>query len=222
MFKIDSHIRVISIEGNIGVGKSTFLDNLESYYKIKGVKGVMILKEPLEHWMMEDSNNKDSILTKYYKDPVKYCFSFQAKVLDSLIELLLKSISENPDCNVFICERSLSSSLNVFSKLHLKTQNLTMHNYKILERMYDEILKITGYTLNSVIYLDCPVGTCYARIHKRNRACESEIDLCYLKKCEVSYKEWLNNVPHISVNVHDICVDKIAEYIDGQDGIKRL
>jgi thymidylate kinase len=60
---MDQQPMIISIEGNIGVGKSTLIDNLETYYKNENIQDVIILREPVDAWnLFVDS--KDNETTK--------------------------------------------------------------------------------------------------------------------------------------------------------------
>ena len=42
---------IISIEGNIGSGKSTFIKKLEEYYNLYGGKNIYFLGEPVDEWL---------------------------------------------------------------------------------------------------------------------------------------------------------------------------
>jgi deoxyadenosine/deoxycytidine kinase len=61
---------LISVEGNVGVGKSTFLRNITS-------ENVQILMEPDHLWRNVKGVN---LLEKYYRKPQKYAFAFQSYV----------------------------------------------------------------------------------------------------------------------------------------------
>ena len=43
--------RIISIDGNIGAGKSTVLDALEARLKADGRTDVYVLREPVDRWI---------------------------------------------------------------------------------------------------------------------------------------------------------------------------
>ena len=60
---------LISIEGNIGAGKSTILDNLEKSLEEKCpqlVGKILFLKEPLDIWEQFRDANGHTILQKFY------------------------------------------------------------------------------------------------------------------------------------------------------------
>ena len=55
------------VEGNIGAGKSTFLDYIKKYYAESGL--ISIHDEPIETWRNLNGHN---ILDKFYKFPARY------------------------------------------------------------------------------------------------------------------------------------------------------
>jgi thymidylate kinase len=56
-------MRIFSIEGNIGSGKSTFLKRLELYYAKNN--NFIFLQEPVDNWNEIVDSNGVNILTKY-------------------------------------------------------------------------------------------------------------------------------------------------------------
>jgi deoxyadenosine/deoxycytidine kinase len=70
--------KIVSVEGNIGVGKTTMLDNIENYIRKTELR-IIVMREPIEKWTKPDKDGV-SILEKFYKDKEKYTFSFQVYV----------------------------------------------------------------------------------------------------------------------------------------------
>ena len=65
---------MIYIEGNIGAGKSTFLELFKEYL-VQNLPDSSVLPEPVKAWEnMQDSNGKN-ILQHYYEDQKKYGFT---------------------------------------------------------------------------------------------------------------------------------------------------
>jgi thymidylate kinase len=42
---------IVSIEGNIGCGKTTLIENLDTYLNISSIENIKILREPVDIWM---------------------------------------------------------------------------------------------------------------------------------------------------------------------------
>lgn len=64
------------IEGNIGAGKSTFVDQLKQL----GLPGVNVIQEPVDVWMNYNGHN---FLQHFYEDQSKWTFAFQTLVLNT-------------------------------------------------------------------------------------------------------------------------------------------
>jgi deoxyadenosine/deoxycytidine kinase len=188
---------IISIEGNIGTGKSTLLDNLKKVLD----KNIIVIKEPVDQWL-QIMDKDDSILNKFYQDPYKYSFSFQILVLKTMKDLLLNTMNENPECTLIICERSIMSSYQVFTKMLYDDSYMNEIEYKIYKDLYDEWCHI-GLP-DKIIYLDNSAEICFDRIEKRNRLGENQISLEYLKKCEKYHELWFQHcsIPILKIGMN--------------------
>ena len=80
---------MIYIEGNIGAGKSTFLELFKEYLA-QNLPGSKVLPEPVQAWMETQDSNGKSILQHYYEDQQKYGFTFQMNAKDSRKATLAK------------------------------------------------------------------------------------------------------------------------------------
>ena len=66
--------KIISIEGNIGSGKSTFVNYLKNNLD---EKKYCIVDEPVNIWKEITDISGNNIISKFYEDKEKYGFSFQ-------------------------------------------------------------------------------------------------------------------------------------------------
>ena len=103
---------IISIEGNIGSGKSTLVDYLKNNYTDKNI---VYLQEPVDEWNNIKDENNITILEKFYANQTKYSFAFQMMAYISRLDLLRNSIKNNPN-SIIITERSLFTDKYVFAK----------------------------------------------------------------------------------------------------------
>ena len=61
--------RIFSVEGNIGSGKSTFVEHLKNWYStFGGNTKVIFLKEPVKTWDSIKDAKGENIIEKFYKD----------------------------------------------------------------------------------------------------------------------------------------------------------
>ena len=112
-------LKIFSLDGNIGSGKSTLIHLLKENQEILQNnigREIIFLQEPVDDWKnIVDENNKN-LIENYYVDQKKWGFSFQITTLISRISQL-KNIRDNGCEVVVITERSISSDKNVFCKM---------------------------------------------------------------------------------------------------------
>jgi deoxycitidine kinase/deoxyguanosine kinase len=188
-----SNIHIISIEGNIGSGKSTFLENLRKYYSNN--ECVIFLKEPVDEWEKIKDENGVTMLEKFYLDQDKYSFSFQMMAYISRLKVLretLKKINNNVAKNIYIItERSLYTDKMVFAKMLYESGKMEYINYQIYLNWFNTFSE--EFPVHKVVYVKTLSNICYNRIVTRSRNGESNIPLEYLESCN---------------NYHNIMLDK--------------
>ena len=190
--------RIIAIDGNIGAGKTTFLDNLEK--ECIGRTDIFFLREPVDEWMKFKDSSGESILEKFYQDPHKYAFAFQIVAFNTILASLKKVLSD-PKYEIIICERSIATARHVFMNMLYKDNIVNDFEYKIYEDLFTKDI-VDNYYPTEILYLDVPIKTCIDRISKRNRQGEQNINSDYLEKCENKYFDWMisNNIKYNMIN----------------------
>lgn len=195
---------IISIEGNIGAGKTTIVEKLQNKY-IDNNK-IVFLKEPVGIWESISNNNGTTILEKFYENPSKYSFAFQVMAFATRSSTIKNAIKQNPKCEIIICERSLEADNNIFAKMLKDDKKMEDVEYKIYELFYNNCKD--DINLNGVIYIDSSPDVCLQRINKRNRNGENDIAFEYLQKCQEYHDNWLvnkekNNFPVIRIDTNE-------------------
>jgi deoxyguanosine kinase len=212
---------IISIEGNIGSGKTTLVKLLKE--KLKDNENFIFLQEPVDDWLKIADDSGESILTKFYNNQEKYSFAFQIMAYTSRMKLVKSAVTNNPD-KIIIAERSIHTDRNVFAKMLYDDKKIESICYKIYNDMFDEFIDHTT-DVNKIIFVDAAPYKCYERINKRNREGEKSIPLEYLDKCNTYHQTWLlgnANVLTLNGNVefeHDDAIlnewmKQILEYVD--------
>jgi len=183
---------IISIEGNIGSGKSTIIEKLENSFGDIRDK-IVLLKEPVGVWeTIKDHATGENILEKFYKNQEKYAFPFQVMAYASRLTMIRNAIQENPNCSVIICERSLEADKNIFANMLHDDGLIEDINYQIYSSFCKEYARDFG--LDGIIYIDADAEVCHNRINKRSRQGEGGISLEYLQKCKKYHDKWLIKV----------------------------
>jgi deoxyadenosine/deoxycytidine kinase len=179
---------IISIEGNIGSGKSTIFDKLSEM--LKDDKRFVFLPEPVKLWETIKDREGMNILQNFYKDNEKYGFSFQMLACITIYDSLKKRMEENPDA-IIISERSLFTTKLVFGQMLYDASKIDDIDFQIYKLWFDVFAK--DYKINKIIYVNTEPSTCVKRIIKRNRHGENNISIDYLNKCDLYHKQMLES-----------------------------
>ena len=200
-------MKIISIEGNIGSGKSTFVEQLKQ--NIKNEK-ICFLEEPVDVWNKIVDKEGITILENYYKDNKKWAFSFQMMAYISRLSILKKAIESNI-YEIIITERSLYTDKHVFCQMLYDNDLIEDLEFTIYNKWFEEfnILQDIQY-----IYLKTNPEVSYERVMKRSRTGE-KIPLSYLINCSDYHDKWLSNekVIIIDANVENT-YENVCEWIN--------
>ena len=179
---------VISIEGNIGSGKSTFLKYFEKFCYEKNIIH-KVVNEPIDLWQNFEES-EINLLKLYYDDPVKWAFIFQSYVQLTLFQQIKDIL--NSKC-LILTERSLFSSNFVFTNLLYTLNYIDTICFKILRKSFNLLTALDYFKVDLIIYLQTRPEIAYERISSRNRIDEKNIDFKYVKKVHIYYENWLNS-----------------------------
>jgi deoxyadenosine/deoxycytidine kinase len=181
---------IITIDGNIGCGKTSVLNYLHKTHKLA------IDLEPVENW--------NSHLIKQYDDKLDV-FKFQIRIwLDRCW------IQEKSDKSVILMERSPLFIKNTFIRTAKDLDMITEKEYEILMDLYRKTDSL--WCTSKYIYLRSSPENCYKRIKKRNRLSEKNITQDYIQILH-DYHEALSlekDLNIVVINVDDKSIADIA------------
>lgn len=163
----------ISIEGNIGSGKSSVLSRLCKETRIP------VFLEPVDDW-------KDW-LSEFYANPSRWGMSFNINVLMSFNQW-----KNNEFLSLY--ERSPVSNRYVFSKLQYDQGRMNKLELELFEKVYDKL----AWTPDVVIYIRTNPETSMERMKKRARQCEDEVPLDYLQAVHQKYEDIFNTTEYLA------------------------
>lgn len=175
-------VKIFSLEGNIGSGKSTLI-RLMMQTKAQFI----YMLEPVDEWNNIVDKTGENILTKFYRDQKKYSFSFQMMAYISRLAKLKRLVKTNPH-SIIITERSVLTDKNVFAKMLYDDGNIEDVDYIIYLKWFEEFIE--DVPVDGFIYIDVTAETSYKRVLKRNRSGEN-IPLEYLERCGAYHDQWL-------------------------------
>jgi deoxyadenosine/deoxycytidine kinase len=197
---------ILTIDGNIGCGKTGVLNHLHKNYKYP------IDLEPVDNWQKHLNliyNNERSENLN-----LSNIFNFQIKIwLDRCW------IQNKIETNLILVERSPSFIKNVFIKNAINDNDISQNEAEILDYLHNK----TNYLWekNIYIYLQSNPNSCLNRIKKRNRNSEDKITIDYLNKIHelhekhfINKKEQLNNKNIFIINVENKTIQIIANEVN--------
>lgn len=172
----------ITIEGNIGAGKTTLAHLLSRHYNAR-----LILEEFADN----------PFLPKFYENPAQYAFPlelfFMAERFKQLKELLQQK-------DMF---QSLTVSDYLFTKCLLFAKvTLPEDEFRLYQRLF-EIIHQQLVQPDILIYLHAPVSKLQSNIKKRNRSYEQNIPDDYLFNIQETYTHYIrqHNIKTLFVDV---------------------
>jgi deoxyadenosine/deoxycytidine kinase len=184
---------VIAIEGNIGVGKSTFTQILK-----KNFDKSTIVSEPVDMWLNIKNDNDDNILGMFYKDTKRWAYTFQNLAYITRM-MKIEDAIRNSDGIIFL-DRSLGTDRNVFEKMLYDDKLLNEIEHQMYNLWYDFYHKYVNSNTNQIyIYLRCNPEIAYERIAKRGREEEKNITLEYLNKLHEYHEKWLMDLENVII-----------------------
>lgn len=180
---------IVSIEGNIGSGKSTFCKYLkDDFTSCYNKTNVHFIDEPVEEWLsIKDSHG--NLLEHFYKSPEKYSYCFQMTAYISRLVNLKKTLKQAHTNDIIIMERSVFSDYNVFAKMLHETGKINDIEYQSYQMWFNHFLEELPDIV--FVYLKTDSIKCYERVAKRSRAEEDKMTLEYLMVCEKYHNQWL-------------------------------
>lgn len=176
----------ITIEGQIGVGKTTFISKLAKEFVNDGLE-IDVLPEPVAEWVSFGAQ-KENMLKLMYSNPTAHSFNFQLTALLTKVEQIKRTTAKN-----VIVERSILAQKYVFLPILKENGSINDLQLEICERYMTVFSEMERNTPSVIIYLRVTPEKAMERIKLRNRMEEEDIELEYLKRIHCKYENWL---PH--------------------------
>jgi deoxyadenosine/deoxycytidine kinase len=190
---------LISIEGAIGSGKTTLMNELKAKYP-----DWHFIDEPLETWTSLKNEDGENLLSVFYKDIDRWAYTFQNCAVLSRAQNIRKAIDEwEEECkvneaarkhNIFVTERCLETDFNVFAQMLRDDKKLNGIEWGLYKQWYRMISG--GCTVNGLVFVGTPPDVCAARIKRRAREGEENITKEYLENLDLYHRRWIDHTCH--------------------------
>ncbi len=201
---------LISVAGNIGVGKSTYMILLDGM--IKGIKHVVQPAGMKPAWLLplftddcdvrtapEPIEKFQPSLEEYYKDMPKNAFMLQ---IDTLSQRLLNYVLRHEVHGTHECctdadagtvlvltERGLHEDMHVFADHAIATGNMSKRQAEVYHNLATLLAgAFPSYDPIAYVYLRAEPEVCFQRKLQRKRECEATVDIAYLRALHARYE----------------------------------
>ncbi len=176
-------INYLCIEGNIGVGKTTF---------------VKMISEDLNAKLILERFKDNPFLPKFYEDPKRYAFPTEMAFLADRHQQLVDDIRQLDLFSQFsISDYDLYKSL-IFAKVTLQDQEFELYK-KVFNIIYRELPKPDLY-----VYFYQNTERLLRNINKRGRKYEQNIKAEYLEKINQGYLDFINSERRFPTKIIDV------------------
>jgi len=180
----------IVIEGNIGVGKTTFCSKLQEKYDAR-----LILEQ----------FSDNPFLPYFYENPERHAFSVELFFMTERHRQLQEELIQGDLFNQQIISDYLFIKTLLFAK-----NNLNEEEYRLFKRLF-HVLNAHFKKPDLVVYLHRPISTLLKQIKKRGRPYEMEMSVIYLENIQKAYFDFFKmdpEYPILVVGIDDLDFEK--------------
>jgi deoxyadenosine/deoxycytidine kinase len=170
------------VEGNMGVGKSTFLKIMQQY-----MPELIVEQEPVDRWQHQVDGQ--SLLSQFYHDPMRWAYTFELATLMNRIQHYAQA-RERKD-GIVIMERSLYSGYYCFAYNSYKQGFLNPCEWNMYQEWFDMLVTKSGCIPQGFIYLRSNPAIAHERIKKRARDAEKTLDYAYVSQIHERHEAFL-------------------------------
>jgi len=172
----------ITIEGNIGAGKTTLAHLLARHYNAR-----LILEQFADN----------PFLPKFYENPAQYAFPLELFFMAERYKQLKELVYTGDLFQSFTVSDYLFTKCLLFARVNLAEQEYKLYQ-GLFEIMYSQLVQP-----DILIYLHAPVTKLQSNIRKRNRSYEQAIPDEYLLNIQETYTQYIrqHNIRTLFIDV---------------------
>lgn len=166
--------KFITVEGNIGAGKTTLAG---------------LLSEKLNARLVLEEFADNPFLAKFYDNPSQYAFSVELFFMAERFKQLKDLLSQQDLFQTTTVSDYLFTKCLLFAKV-----NLPNDEFRLFQRLF-EMMQPQLIQPDLLIYLHAPVSKLQENIKKRNRSYEQNIKDDYLFEIQQTYTHYIKQHP---------------------------
>ncbi len=199
------------LEGNIGVGKSTFLVQLQQL-----CPEIAVVEEPKDNWASFDHGQ--SLLANFYNDTPRWSYTLETYAMISRVREHV--LEQNHTDKRRVMERSVYSGYYCFARNGYDQGFLTALEWALQQQWFDFLVTKNCLPPLGFIYLRANPTVCYQRMRMRNRMGEEGITTRYLEQIHRLHELFLIEKSEIASNLLNIPVlvlDASIDFVQNSD-----
>ena len=174
--------RLLTIEGNIGSGKTTL--------------ATLLAREFVRKTVLEQFSD-NPFLPQFYTNPERYAFPLELYFMAERFQQLRHELSEQDLFTEGVVTDYMFTKSLLFARVTLGSDE-----YKLYKRLFD-IIYPTIPQPDLIVYLYAPVEQLLANIKLRGRAYEQGIRAEYLERLQETYLDYFRQSTELKVLVAD-------------------
>jgi deoxyadenosine/deoxycytidine kinase len=182
---------IVSIEGNIGSGKSTFIHLLKKYCSQLNELDIIFIQEPVSEWLAMTDTDGKNILEKFYSDQSRWSYSFQMIAFITRAKKILEHYSNKNTNKIIILERSVETDRKIFATLLKESGKISAMEWKLYDQWYEWLTNEFPIIPDKYIYLQAKYEVSFERMKKRCRKEEDIVPIEYIKSLCEKHDQWL-------------------------------
>ncbi|MCX6293126.1 MAG: deoxynucleoside kinase [Sphingobacteriales bacterium] len=187
----------ITIEGNIGAGKTTLAN---------------LLSEKLNARLILEEFAENPFLPKFYQNPEQHAFPLELFFLAERYKQLKDLLATRDIFQKITISDYLFTKCLLFAKVNLQSEE-----FRLYQKLFD-IINPQIIQPDLLIYLHSPVSKLQQNIKKRNRSFEQGISDDYLFSIQENYTQYIkqHNIKTVFVDVTH------ADFINNESHLKAI
>ena len=190
--------KIITLDGNIGVGKSTFLELVRAQ-----CPEVLVVQEPVDMWANLKNEKGESLLELFYKDKRRWSYTFQNAAVLTRVQFLKEALAAAEPGKIILTERSVLTDRHVFAALLRDQGYMDDLEGSLYDMWFDTFAK--DLPVAGIVYITTSPTVAAERIQRRGRDGEQGMDLAYLNALNRQHQAWISttSLPVLELSTED-------------------